>query len=54
MSYHLITAAFLVAALLSAIAGVGLGMLIFAAAGLVLESVFWFRTLRRRRGSTHA
>ncbi len=48
MKHHLVTLVFLLAAVLCAIAGSTSGLLVFAAAGLVLESVFWFRLLRRR------
>ena len=48
MKHHLITAAFLIAAVLCYVAGFGPGMLVFAAGGLVFESVFWFRLFKRR------
>jgi hypothetical protein len=49
MKHHLLTAAFLIAAVLCYAAGLRPGALAFAAGGLVLESVFWFRLLKRRR-----
>ena len=49
MKYHLLTAAFLIAAVLCYIAGSKSGVIAFAAVGLVLESVFLFRLFKRRR-----
>ena len=49
MKHHLVTAAFLVGAVLCYIAGSSAGMIVFAAVGLVLECVFWFRVFRARR-----
>jgi hypothetical protein len=49
MKYHLITAAFLLAAVLCYATGLAPGMLVFVAGGLLFESVFWFRLLKRRR-----
>ena len=49
MKHHLVTALFLIAAVVRYAAGMNAGMVGFAAAGLVLESVFWFRLIRRRR-----
>lgn len=49
MNHLLVTAAFLIAAVVCYMAGIRLGTLLFVAAGFVLESVFWFRLLRRRR-----
>lgn len=49
MKYHLLTAAFLIAAVLCYVVGLNSGVIVFAAAGLVLESVFWFRLFKRRR-----
>jgi hypothetical protein len=49
MKHHLITAALLIAAILCYVAGLNSGILVFVAAALVLESVFWFRLLKRRR-----
>jgi hypothetical protein len=48
MKYHLLTAAFLIAAVLCYVVGSNAGLIVFAAIGLVLESVFWFRLFRRR------
>lgn len=49
MKLHLLTAVFLIAAVLCYVAGSRPGMMAFAAGGLVLEAVFWFRLLKRRR-----
>ena len=51
MKYHLLTAAFLIAAVLCYRVGSNSGAIVFAAVGLVLESVFWFHLLKRRRVS---
>jgi hypothetical protein len=47
MKHHLVTAAFLIAAVLCYVVGSNPGVIIFAALGLVLESVFWFRLIKR-------
>lgn len=49
MKYHLITVACLIGAVVCYAAGLKLGVLGFAAAGLVLECMFWFRLVKRRR-----
>jgi hypothetical protein len=49
MKYHLMTTAFLIAAFLCYVVGSNFGVIVFAAMGLVLESVFWFRLIKRRR-----
>ena len=49
MKRHLVTAAFLMAALLCYAIGSNFGVIAFAVAGLVLEVVFWFRLIQRRR-----
>jgi len=49
MKRHLFTAVLLSAAVICYSAGIQLGVLAFAAAGLVLESVFWFRLLKGQR-----
>ena len=49
MKYHLTTVVFLIAAVLWYVAGSNFGVIVFAAVGLVLESVFWFRLIKRRR-----
>ena len=51
MKHHLVTAALLIAAIGCYAAGIAAGLLVFAAAALVLESVFWFRLFKRRRGA---
>lgn len=48
MKYHLMTAAFLIAAILCYVVGLSSGVIVFAALGLGLESVFWFRLVKRR------
>jgi hypothetical protein len=48
MKHHLLTAVSLVGAIACYSASFDAGMLAFAAAGLVFESVFWFRLFRRR------
>lgn len=49
MNYHRMTAALLVAAALCYVAGLNSGLIVFGAVGLVLESVFCFRLIKRRR-----
>jgi hypothetical protein len=52
MKHHLVTFVCLMAAVLCYVAGSTSGMLVLVAAGLVLESVFWFRIVRHRSGRT--
>jgi hypothetical protein len=49
MKYHLMTAAFLIAAIPCYMVGLNSGVIAFVAIGLVLEAVFWFRLIKRRR-----
>jgi 16S rRNA C1402 (ribose-2'-O) methylase RsmI len=51
MKRHLVTVAWLAGAILCYVAGSTSGMLAFVAAGLVCESFFWFRVLRRPRST---
>jgi hypothetical protein len=51
MKHHMVTAAFLIAAILCYAAGFEGEMLLFVAAGLVFEGIFWVRVFRRRRDS---
>lgn len=46
---HLITVAFLVAAIALAMAGSATGFALFIVAGLFFESVFWYRIFRKRK-----
>jgi hypothetical protein len=49
MKRHLVTVAFLMAALFCYAVGSNFGVIAFVAAGLVLEVVFWSRLIHRRR-----
>jgi hypothetical protein len=49
MKRHLVTAAFLVAALLCYAVGSNFGVIVFVVVGFALEFVFWFRLVNRRR-----
>ena len=49
MKYHLMTVAFLIAAVLCYVVGSNSGVIVFVAVGLVFESALWFRLIRRRR-----
>lgn len=46
---HLITLAFLIAAIVVAMAGYVSGFVILVVAGLLLEGIFWHRVFRKRK-----
>ena len=52
MKHQLISAAFLMVAVVCYVIGSNVTLL-FVAAGLVLESVFWFRVFKRPRSSSN-
>ena len=49
MKTHLVTAALLAAALVCYVSGFKAGTIAFTTAGLIFESMFWFRLLRRSK-----
>ena len=49
MKRHLITATFLMAALLCYAIGSNFGVIFFVAVGVVFEAIFWLRLIKRRR-----